>query len=208
MIELKITGANAQDLGVNAIQTLALIVNGAKNMVRPAVAAPENKAPPEAAKAQQDLNDLRQPVEQTETEAVPLENPSASEAPPEITTKRKPGRPPKKAPTLDLPSDPIPDFSAPAGGTKPFTEADCRTQVRLTLENFEKRAREAIPNYADLKGNALDVVEQKIMRDKVAYTKPLLAKFGVGKVSDLKPEQYADFMAASVPFVDGTAETV
>lgn len=115
----------------------------------------------------------------------------------------------KPTPAIPEGGDEIPDFldrrvdkptAAPVYELK-----DCRTRVTEVFAAFERRAREKIPGYAAIKGEALDKIEKKIMHDKVEYTKPLIFGFGVQKVGDLKPEQFGEFMAKSEAYLAGTA---
>lgn len=132
-------------------------------------------------------------------EAQPGPNPSASEPP------KKRGRSKATAPvTIDATAnppleaadflDPEPATTVAAEPAKTYTAEDCREAVKQCLENAEARLRAANPKQA----------EADLMRDKVAWTKPLLAEFNISKVSDLKPAQYEDFIAAAQPYIDGT----
>lgn len=200
MIELKITGANAQEFGTNALQTLTLIVRGAVNQTTPVKPAVAEEQP----KQEQAKDDT--PV------AEPLENPKASDPPPELQTKPKRGRPAavkakdaekqvdiedaidakKKA---DLPNDNLDDFTGKtAEPAKPKATVDqCRQAVVKLYENYVARAREAG-----------EKDEDAIVKGKVAYARQLLYPFGVQKIPDLKPEQYDEFMAKAQGYIDGS----
>jgi hypothetical protein len=141
-----------------------------------------------------------------ETVAQPGPNPSVSEQP-------KRGRKPKTTVVIDVEPNPTPaeplqaaDFldETPAAVKGKATVEDCRDAVRQVLDNFEKRARDADPSLATLKGAAKEAAEVKLMNAKVAWAKPLLAEFGAAKVADLKPEQFDAFVAAAQPYIDGT----
>lgn len=141
-------------------------------------------------------------------EAVAGPNPSVSSPP-------KRGRKPKAPPVTigveaNAPAEPLQtaDFldDAPASAEPPkaYTEADCREAVKQCLDGFEARARAADPSLATLKGAAKDEAEKKLMAAKIKWTKPLLEAFAVAKVSELKPDQYAAFMRAAQPYIDGS----
>lgn len=133
---------------------------------------------------------------------------------PSVSSPPKRGRKPKAPPvTIDVeanaPAEPLqtadfldPEPTAPAA--KVYTEADCREAVKQCLDGFEARARAADPSLATLKGAAKDEAEKKLMAAKIKWTKPLLEAFAVAKVSELKPDQYAAFMRAARPYIDGS----
>jgi hypothetical protein len=178
MIEIKISGNNLQELTQNAMATLVLIANGARASMPPKQPVNDNAAA---------TADAFPASDQVGGEAEALKNPSASEAPPE-----QKGRKPKAKPTsLELKANPPVE---PKTETSDVTIEQCRDSVRLSLENYVTRARD---------GGETD--EKKIMAGKVDYVKPLFAKFGIKKVSDLKPEQFADFVSKAAAYVDGTA---
>jgi hypothetical protein len=205
MIELRITGVDAQEFGIRTLQTLALIVNGAKNTTVPRPPANDN-APAETVAAEPVVAKEEVPV------AEPMANPKASDPPPEEAPKRR-GRPPaKKAQQIDLeekiaetPPKPAPaaelddslaDLTGKPDAPAPkHTIEDCKNAVRAIYDNFERRAREAG-----------EKDEKKIMADKVAYAKQFANRFGVVKIADLKPEQIEPFMQEVKAYIDGTAK--
>ena len=192
MIEMKITGATPQEFANNLLQATALMLNGARKTTAPAADTP--------------------PAEQPQV-AEPLENPKSTDALDETPAPKKPrGRPrnpPKqvdleeaiaaKKPELPPGGDPVPDLTGkgdtPKAEAPQYTADDCRKAVQTLYANYEKRARD---------GGESD--ENKIFAGKVAYAKQLVYGFGVQKVPDLKPAQYAEFIAAAQPYIDGTAE--
>lgn len=194
MIELKITGANAQELFVNAVQTLNLVVKGGMQTITQQAAAP-----------QAEMSTAPQPDKFPASDDVGAAEKAATKAKPGTRNKGQPAPAPTEAPASasDNKADFLDDAAKPAETKTEITIADCRTQVRLSLENYEKRAREKLPK--GLSDAQRAEAEKQIMFNKVEYTKPLLSTFGVGKVSDLKPEQFAEFMKVSKAYVNGTA---
>ena len=178
MFELRIVGATPHELMRN-------LDSVAREMLAGLLAEPTPRP-------------VEDPFPATDTvgaEAQPGPNPVVNEPP------KKRGRKPAAAPvTIDAEPAAAPletaDFldDTTAVPEVSYTEADCREAVRQTLENFEARARVA---------GAFES-EGELMAAKIAWTKPLLAEFNVAKVSALKPEQYAAFMRAAQPYIDGT----
>jgi UDP-N-acetylglucosamine enolpyruvyl transferase len=74
----------------------------------------------------------------------------------------------------------------------------------LALKNAEDRETAKV-HAAGLEGEAHKTALKQVMPASVAYVKPLLAKFGVAKVSDLPKVQFAEFMKVSESYVQGTA---
>lgn len=212
MLELKITGNTPQELVVNVLQLAGVLLNGAKNTAQKPDA---NLAQRDAEARQRGENVDGSQRRETVAEAEPLQNPKAvdtsTDAPAKTHKKRgrKSNAEKAAAKTAEKPAelpvggDAIPDFldrtkpkgEAPKVESVGYTEQDCRGAVLELYENFERRARDA---------GVTD--ETEIMNTKVAYAKKLVAKFGVQKITELKPEQYDDFVAAAQPFIDGTAE--
>lgn len=210
MIELRIAAATPGELIHEASNMLVLLANGAKIAAALQHQASRQPDVPEAENAIAKKANVNADIFPTSDDvgAEPLANPSASGPPP-----AKRGRKPKSV-TIEAtanPTDlPVADFldepkpvEAPAAS---FTIENVKDAVKQCLDNYTTRARQRREGYASLKGAALNEVEQKIMADKVAYTKRLLLQFDANKVTDLKPEDYPAFMAASKAFIDGSAE--
>lgn len=191
MIELRISGATPAELLKETGQVLMLLAAGAK-------AAPAAKPAIEADPFPKS-DDVG-----AETVAEVLENPKAG-------GKGKPGRKPKPT-SLELKAnDPAElekaDFldETPAKPAAEITIDNLKDAVRQALENAQKRAEDAIPNFKGLKGKELEAANLKVQAAKVAYVKPLLTSFGAANVSSLKPEQYADFIEAAQAYINGEA---
>ncbi len=193
MIEVRISGANTQELIQQTGELLVLLANGAKlhNLARQQGAAPKevNPAPEQSTADPFPATD----TVGAETIAEPMENPKAGGKP-------KATRGKKTAAQEIIDAEPIET-------TKPIeaTVDDVKNAVRVALENAQKRAEAEYPSFDTLKGKQLEDANKAVMAAKVAYVKPLLLQFGAAKVSDLKPEQYGAFVAAAQAFIDGEA---
>jgi hypothetical protein len=227
MIELKVTGDTPEKFYANAMQTFALLMRGVTRpgAAQPAAApvTPQPDADQGGAEAQPEPAQL-EPAESAapaETVAEPLENPKPLDQIPEApaeTAKRKPGRPRKQPETIEATAQPVSvanhalndDISdlglkpAPTVPEKAYTMEDCREQVRQALKNAEDRGKAKVVA-AGLEGVAHENALKRVYPDAVTYVKPLLGKFNVVRVSDLKPEQFVEFMRASESYVQGTA---
>lgn len=202
MFELKITGATSSELIANAAQLAQLLVGGARFAT---TRANENAVKAEAVAAEVERTGAVEVKPETPAEPAGIGNHARKKPGP----KAKPGKADPKqvdleeaieakkpAPTLPEGGDPVPDLTGKSEPeAKKYTEFDCRHALKTIFENYEKRARDAG-----------ETDEAKIMKDKVDYARPLVYGFGVSKVPDLKPAQYADFIAKAQPYIDGTAK--
>lgn len=192
MLKLEISGATAHELVVNAMQTLALLVKGAQGITGAARAEPLPTAS-EAIAAQEAARQVAEPLENPKVDvqpAKPKRQTKAEKAAAQIDLEAAIDATPKKP---EVANDPLPADMQPKAEAPKYMIEDCRNAVRQVYENFEKRARAA---------GATD--ETKIMADKIAYTKPLVYGFDIQKVVDLKPDQFASFIAKAKGYIDGT----
>lgn len=126
-------------------------------------------------------------------EAVATETPAA-EAPKRGRKPKAPSEPVDATKQTEMFDDPLPADLQPKAE---LTYERCRDVLRLALKNAEARYKAAAGDDAAKLKN--------VMVDAMAYLKPLLAKFGVTRASELKPEQFAAFIDAATPYVQGTA---
>lgn len=190
MIELKITGNDANELFVKAAQTLGLLVQGGQALAAQqmkanaptAPAAPADDRPPQT----ENLADDVQPpcdVEPATLEAVPEANPKAVDFPADeldSAKTRKPRASRAKAATVETAP------AAPAAEPEQtYTIDDIRNRMRNILAEHQKRGHD--------------------MPAVTTYAKGLLAKFDVKSAAEIPAERYGEFMAASQAYLDGTA---
>jgi hypothetical protein len=90
--------------------------------------------------------------------------------------------------------DVIPDMTGKSDAPTP-TFNDCKAALVSVYDNYIARAKAAG-----------ETDENTIMAGKIAYAKKLVYGFGIQKLMDLKPEQYAEFITKAKPFIDGTAK--
>jgi hypothetical protein len=221
MIELRITGEKPEEFYLSLLRTTSLLLNPPR----------ANPAPTPAAEPAVVAEPVAEPVAGEASTAEPLENPTVAEAEIDPPVAKKPrGRPakakpaeepeqieleaaiaaaperktmpePKPVPPLPEGGDRVDDLfvskpaETPAEPAKTYTVEDCRAALKTVFDNYEERQRAA--------GNT---DESAIMRGKTTYAKPLVYGFDVQKVVDLKPDQYAAFIAAARPYIDGTVK--
>lgn len=193
MLELKITGQNATELLNSALQVTALLLKGAGSPATPSIA----KQPVGANSA----------VEQPTVEAKPDEPVAETVKPARKSAKKADVKPDPKQTDLEqaiaetkpkeMPADgdEVPNMTGKADPKPAPYFKDCKAAAVLIYDNCVARAKAA--GEAD---------ENKIMASKIAYMKQLFYGFGIQKLMDLKPEQYAEFISKAQPYIDGTAK--
>lgn len=224
MFRLEITGNTLQEFYGDAVNALMLLAKGGNNMQAPAPGsfpgaagtAQTTAVPPVDLSGRSAPNaSVDEAPASTDWDVVAGPNPTVAPLPVE---KRKPVRPPKPAPVIELTAEPepekvlaspdtsIPDFldrSEPVE-TKTFKLADVQARVnevnkahtaRLAAEQVVGKTGDLEPKYA-----AADV--QKL---GVAYVLKLFKPFKIARLSELAEEKYAEFHAAAQPYVDGVA---
>lgn len=174
MIELKISGANPQELYTNAATTLAWLLQGAQAVQQ----------------AGQETALAASPVAGASVEAVPLANPSAADAPPvEVKTRR-----PRAAQTVDVkptPAAPLVEETAPA----PMAETAAVETKKLTIDDIRARTA-AIMDAHTKRGNEMPAC--------MDYVRDLFKPFGIKKAVELPVERWAEYMAKSEDYLAGT----
>ena len=104
-------------------------------------------------------------------------------------------KPKRKAKEKAAPVDAgIPDFLD--RNNKPAAPVDDAKQY--TLDDMRDRVKAIITAHTETRGHK--------MQEAVAYVRELFKPFGIKLAAELKPEQFADFMAKSQPYLDGTAK--
>lgn len=212
MFRLEITGNTLQEFYGDAVNALMLLAKGGNNITTAPASAPAGQGTPPASSGPS----LDVAAPEGQAPGVTAEpNPPVAPLPAE---KRKPGRPPKPAPVIELTAEPepekvlaspdasIPDFlnrSEPAE-TNTFKLAD--VQARVNEVNKAHTARLAAEQVVGKTGD----LEPKYKPDEiqtmgVAYVLRWFKPFNITRVSQLPEEKYAEFHAAAQPYVDGVA---
>ena len=181
MLTLTIQGKDVAELYANVANMLVLMARGGNSVFAQPQSAAEVPAETPAP-----------------GEAVAEENPPVVEKP---ANGKKP-----KAPraTIDIVAEPNlgADIEDPLGlgDVKPANNA-----VEYTIEDCKKRVNDILLAHGpktkespDGRGNS--------MPDTIAYIRKLFVPFNIKKAIELKPEQFAPFMAQSLPYLNGTAK--
>lgn len=194
MIKLEISGGNIQEFYGNAMNALGLLASG--GAMQQQVAA-----------AQQKAGEAQQPDTST-TEAVgdPTKIPPAEKPP-----RRTRAKPPETieatankpaALTTETPAEVVDDDPLGLGLTE--TKSADAAEPTYTLDDMRKRVTDILAAHGpktdknpNARGNA--------MPDSIAYVRKLFAPFGVKLAAEIPPEKFGEFMAASQPYLDGTA---
>lgn len=190
MIEVRISGNNMAELlrdasGLMMVLAQGAAPRGATPNAGPIAAGGEDKFPA--------------------SDAVGAETADDEKAVAPKKRGRKPAQTPEAEPVGDPTKLPEADFldDEPKPAAPSATIEEVKQAVQAALEAAQHRLEGEYPNFAKLKGKELEAANQKILAGKVALVKPLLQQFGAAKVTELKPEHYADFVVAAQAYIDG-----
>ncbi len=195
MYNIEIRGNNLQELYANAVNLVVLLARGGNTVMTPNTPASETPS----------ANAPADPAPPPAPEVIAEPNPSVSA--PSTTSHRKPGRP-KAAPTIEATTtevvaakpegEGIPDFlqrTVDAKAEAPTLDLDKDIRPRIRAINAAYAERAATSGKKD----------SEIAIDGVNYIKKLFAEFKIAKAADLPATQYAEFMAKSQAYLEGTA---
>jgi hypothetical protein len=110
---------------------------------------------------------------------------------PPVEAEVLPPKKTKKKAEMPEGGDPIPDLT---GKTEVITMADCRARTKDVIAKFEADA------YAKLGKPRADATQKEVdavMQSTMAFMMSVFEPFGIKKAPDLKPEQFAEYMAAT-----------
>lgn len=202
MIELKISGAEPREFFKNAAEAFMLLAHGGQNLFAAPPGADVEKArevpagTPVTADGKAVQAEPVGDVTKTVVEKAPRKNaknkaPETIDAKPEVFETVVKGFDP--AAVVD--DDPLGlnDVAKPAD-EKTYTVDDMRQRVKDILAAHGPKTKES----PSARGNEMPVC--------VAYVRKLFAPFNVKLAADVPPDRFAEFMAASQPYLDGSAE--
>lgn len=189
---IEVTGENIQAVFQDVMNLAIVMGQGGNNAFHAPVAVPAAEP-------------VEQPVQTAGVTAEP--NPEVAPLPAE---KRKPGRPPKVqvVEAVASPVDAVAEVDILMTGPEMIVADDVQEVKTFTLkEDVQPRLR-AIDDAYKARNNKPGIDAKALQAASVNYMVQLLSKFGAKSTRDLKPDQFAGFMAESVAYLDGTAAEV
>lgn len=191
MYNIEIRGNNLQELYANAVNLVVLLARGGNTVMTPNAPTTADGAPLGA----QAGNAPRQ-------EAVAEPNPPVADAPKKRGPKPRPQTIEATATEVITAPPPVED------GIPDFLDANKKTEAPTAQFDLDKDIRPRIReiNAAQL-ARLMDAgtKESAAAIAAVEHIKKLFAEFSLAKAADLPVTKYAEFMARSQAYLDGTA---
>ena len=196
MYNIEIRGNNLQELYANAVNLVVLLARGGNTVMTP-------NAPtvPDTVNETPVVKSDPLPVDPTPQTTAAVMEPVAE------PQKRKPGRP--RAPqTIEATATEVVETKPDTDGIPDFLDANKKTEAPTAQLDLDKDIRPRIReiNAAQL-ARLMDAgaKESAAAIAAVEHIKKLFAEFSLAKAAHLPVTKYAEFMARSQAYLDGTA---